>query len=103
MECPLPPRLRRLEWAALRGGGRALVAEEPLARLLGLAGLEAIPSDCALLIPRCRSVHTFGMRFAIDIDFLDRDGRLVRCAKAVGPGRIVWCRAAAAVVERPAG
>jgi hypothetical protein len=47
-----------------------LVAERFLARLAGLAGLRAPPPAAGLLIPRCRSVHTFGMRFAIDVLFV---------------------------------
>jgi len=53
-------------------GGRieAWVAESFRARLLGLAGLAAVEPGRALVIPRCRSVHTFGMRFRIDVAFL---------------------------------
>jgi hypothetical protein len=98
----LPARLRKLEWVALPDGRHALVAADLRARLLGLAGLRWVPCDCALLIPRCRSVHTFGMRFAVDVEFLDRDGRALRRVETVRPWRIVWCRGAAAVVERPA-
>ena len=54
-------------------GGRRLdawVAESRLTRLIGLAGLRRLPSGTALLLPDCRCVHTFGMRFAIDVVFL---------------------------------
>jgi hypothetical protein len=71
------------------------------ARLLGLAFRRRAAEP--LLIPRCRSVHTFGMRFAIDVVFLDAGGRVLRVAEAVPPGRIVSCRGARAVVEIPAG
>jgi uncharacterized membrane protein (UPF0127 family) len=71
------------------------------ARLLGLAFSRRAAEP--LLIPRCRSVHTFGMRFAIDVVFLDRHGRVLRVASAVPPGRVVSCRGAAAVVETAAG
>jgi hypothetical protein len=47
----------------------AILAERFTARLLGLAWLPS-RSAPALLIPGCRSVHTFGMRFAIDVVFL---------------------------------
>lgn len=98
----LPRRLRRLDAAAVCGV-RVLVARSFRARLLGLAWLREVPRDCVLLIPGCRSVHTFGMRFAIDVTFVDGDGRELRTARAVRPGRVVGCREAAAVVERPAG
>jgi hypothetical protein len=61
-----------------------------------------VPAD-VLLIPRCRSVHTFGMRFSIDVAFLDADGRVLRVARDVPPRRVVSCRGAAGVLEAPAG
>ena len=82
---------------------RLFVARAPLARLLGLAFLARAPPRCALLIPRCRSVHTAGMRFALDLVFLDRAGRVLRVARGVPPWRVVGCRGAAAVLEVPAG
>jgi uncharacterized membrane protein (UPF0127 family) len=71
------------------------------ARLIGLTLRRA--ADEPLLIPRCRSVHTAGMRFAIDVVFLDARGRVVRVAPAVRPWRLVSCRRAVAVVETAAG
>ena len=71
------------------------------ARLLGLA-FRARAAE-PLLIPRCRSVHTFGMRFAIDVVFLDAGGRVLGVASNVPPCRVVSCRGAAAVVETAAG
>jgi uncharacterized membrane protein (UPF0127 family) len=56
-----------------------------------------------LLIPRCRSVHTFGMRFALDLLFLDRSLRPVSLRRAVAPGRVAFERDARAVLELPAG
>ena len=75
-----------------------LVARSLLARLLGLA-LRRRPPAHALLLPRCRSVHTFGMRFPLDLIWLDRDGRVLRVDEAVPPGRVRSCRRAAAVLE----
>ncbi len=48
----------------------AAVATRYGLRLAGLAGLSSLPADRALLIPRCRSVHTIGMRFALDVAFV---------------------------------
>jgi uncharacterized protein len=75
-----------------------VVARSPLARLLGLA-LRRRPPDHALLLPRCRSVHTFGMRFPLDLVWLDRAGRVVRVDEAVPPWRVRSCRGADAVLE----
>jgi len=100
---PLSRRLRRLppvEVPALAGCELRL-ARDPLARLLGLAGLRALPPHAGLLLPRTRSVHTFGMRFALDLVWLDADGTVVRVDHAVPPGRVRGCRGARAVVELP--
>ncbi len=71
-------------------------------RLLGLALLDEAPGEIGLLIPRCRAVHTFGMRFAVDIVFLDARGRVIDTVSAVPPRRLVRRRGAHAVLERPA-
>ena len=70
-------------------------------RLVGLA-LRRHPPAHGLLLPRTRSVHTFGMRFALDLLWLDAAGRVVRIDRAVPPGRVRGCRRARAVVEVPA-
>ena len=76
------------------------VARTRRARLLGLAG-SGRPPPHALLLPRTRSVHTFGMRFALDLIWLDREGRAVRIDRHVPPNRVRACRAAVAVCELP--
>lgn len=99
---PRPPRrFDGLPWTRA-AGCRVRVADRPLARLLGLALLDRERAGPGLLIPRCRSVHTLGMRFALDIAFLDRDGAVVSRRSAVPPGRLLVERRAAAVLELPA-
>jgi uncharacterized membrane protein (UPF0127 family) len=70
-------------------------------RLLGLAGLTREQAGAGLLIPRCASVHTFAMRFDLDVIFLDGDDRSLAVHRAVPPRRLVWSRAAMAVLEIP--
>jgi uncharacterized membrane protein (UPF0127 family) len=72
------------------------------ARLLGLAHLHREAAGPGLLLARCRSIHTFGMRFPIDVLFLDADGRVLERREAVGPRRFLGCRSAVAVAELPA-
>lgn len=72
-------------------------------RLLGLAGLDPEEAGPGLLIPRCASVHTFGMRFELDVIFLDRHDRPLGYRRCVPPARLLWHRGAAAVFEVPAG
>ena len=98
----VPRRLQRLPARTLDDG---LVVHEAVslgARLLGLALLRAPPPPGhALLIPHCRSVHTFGMRFPMDVAFLDERGRELRVERCVPRRRVLWCRGAVAVLERP--
>jgi len=70
-------------------------------RLLGLAWLDEAAAGPGLLIPRCGSVHTFGMRFDLDLVFLDRDGWPLSLRRRVPPRRFVWHRGADAVLEAP--
>jgi hypothetical protein len=70
--------------------------------LLGLAFRRTPAQGCALLIPRCRSVHTLGMRFPIDVAFLDAEGRALRLERGVPAWRVMHCRGAVAVLEAPA-
>lgn len=71
------------------------------ARLLGLAFLDREESGPGLLIPRCASVHTFGMRFRLDVFFLDESGALVAVHCQVPARRLVCARNAASVLEVP--
>lgn len=96
-------RLERLPALVLGGDVRLAVAGRPVARAAGLAVLRAMPPRTALLIPRCRSVHTFGMRFALDLIWLGDDGAIVDVTASVRPRRVVTRRHASAVVESPAG
>lgn len=68
----------------------------------GLSFRDRADAGPGLLIPRCASVHTFGMRFALDLHFLDEEGRVIAVRRRVPPRRIVWQPGASAVLEIPA-
>jgi uncharacterized membrane protein (UPF0127 family) len=70
-------------------------------RLLGLAFLSRSEAGEGLLIPRCRSVHTIGMRFPLDLVFLDIEGKVIEFRRGVRPGGFVRCGNAEAVLELP--
>jgi uncharacterized protein len=82
---------------------RCVVADSFLTRLRGLLGRRELPPDEGLLINPCSSVHTWFMRFPIDVVFLDRDLRVVRVAADVRPFRLRWGRGARQVLELAAG
>lgn len=96
-------RLAHLEHRPLPGGLTLLVAGDRRSRRRGLARLDELPGGHALLFERCRSVHTIGMRFALDLLWLDRDGKLVRLDRDVAARRLRSCLRARSVVEAPAG
>jgi uncharacterized membrane protein (UPF0127 family) len=77
------------------------VAESRRARSRGLLGREGI--EGALLVTRARSVHTIGMRFAIDVAFCDAEMRVIRLVTMPRHrvSRPVW--RSRAVVEAEAG
>ncbi len=100
---PACPRLDALPGRLLAGGLRVATADGLGARARGLARLDALPLEHALHIPRCRSVHTLGMRFALDLLWLDAGGAVVRIDRAVPPKRLRACLRARAVGEAPAG
>ena len=96
-------RLDALPGRDLPGGLRVAEAHTRAARLKGLAKLDAMPASAALHIPKCWSVHTFTMRFPLDLIWLGKDGQVVRVDPAVPPRRLKWCLKARSVVEANAG
>jgi uncharacterized membrane protein (UPF0127 family) len=99
----LHPRLEVLPRRELGDGLTLLVASTRRTRGKGLARLDALPPDHALLLEPCRSVHTIGMRFALDLVWLDAGGGVVRVDAGVPPRRVRGCLRARAVVECASG
>jgi uncharacterized protein len=96
------PRRFRGQPSAEVWGRRVPVALSRSARLLGLTLLDRRVAGPGLLLPGCRSVHTFGMRFSVDLVFLDLDWRPVSLRRGVPPRRFACDRRAEAVLELPA-
>jgi uncharacterized membrane protein (UPF0127 family) len=79
----------------------AEVAQTPLARWAGLLGRASL--EGALVLPRVRAIHTLGMRFTIDVAYLDRELRVLEVTLGVPPWRIGRPRLCWAVMEAEAG
>lgn len=79
------------------------VAGSGATRRKGLLGRDGLGAGEGLWIVPCESVHTFFMRFPIDLVYLDRKNRVRKVRHAVGPWRISACFAAHSVIELPAG
>jgi hypothetical protein len=86
----------------LANGLTVVDARTRKARRRGLSRLDSLQPDQGLLI-RTVSVHTFGMRFALDLIWLAKDGAVVRVDHDVPAARIRACLKARSVVETVAG
>jgi uncharacterized protein len=87
----------------LDGGLLVIEAKTHRSRNLGLARLDELPADWALHIPGTPSVHTFGMRFDLDLVWLNRRGAVTRVDRDVRVRRARTCLRARSVVEVNAG
>jgi uncharacterized protein len=77
------------------------IANGSRARRRGLLGRDGI--EGALVLRPCRHVHTFGMRFAVDVAFCDADGLVLRTT-SLAPWRLSpVIRRSAFVIEAEAG
>lgn len=82
---------------------RLAVADTFWSRFKGLMGKKKLISGCALLLYPCSSVHTFFMRFPIDVVYLDKDMNILKVVKAMKPWRLDFGhKKAVYVLELPA-
>ena len=98
-------------WRQMREAdtGRVVVARLEVADTLwkqtvGLLGRAGLEPDSGLWLEPCNGIHTWGMRFPIDVLFLDREGYVLRAVSHLPAWRIcgpIW--KARVVVELPAG
>jgi len=72
-------------------------------RRVGLLRHERLESGTGLWIVPCESVHTFFMKFPIDLVYVDRKKRVKKVRHAVPPWRLSACLTAHSVLELPAG
>ncbi|MCG1009768.1 DUF192 domain-containing protein [Salinicoccus sp. ID82-1] len=73
-------------------------------RFKGLMFKCSMPSDSALHLYPCRSIHTFFMKFSIDVIYLDEENKVVGIETNLIPGKIGWrYKEARSVIELPAG
>jgi uncharacterized membrane protein (UPF0127 family) len=80
-------------------------ADRPWSRLRGLLGRKPLQGNGrqALWLVPCAGVHTFGMRYPLDIVFLDRGGAVLDWHERIGPWRTRQCRGARQTVELAPG
>ncbi len=83
---------------------RGEIADNLWTRFRGLMGRRALPEGYGLYFPRESAIHTFGMRIAIDVVYLDRACRVVHLTNVMRPLRLgPLVRGARDVLELPVG
>jgi uncharacterized protein len=101
--------MRKGELHLLRESSRTLLLDSvmrtasPWERMRGLLCRPPLGEQEALIIDRCGSVHTCGMKYALDLVFLDRQSVIRKLQRDVRPWRMGWCMAAIMTLEMPAG
>jgi uncharacterized protein len=82
---------------------RCRVAANAITRMRGLLGRSSLHEGEGILLLHAPSIHTFFMRFTIDVVFLGRRGEVLKVCDSVKPWRLRSCRKAFAVIELRAG
>ena len=82
---------------------RVTAADSIGKRCLGLLGRPRLSEGEGLWLSPCGAVHTFFMRFPIDVVFLDEEGRVVALRTLVPWRFSAWVRKAESALELPAG
>ncbi len=81
-----------------------LIAESMVDRMIGLMFKKKMTGYEGLMITPCRSIHTFFMRYSLDIVFLSSDNRIVKIIRDLKPWRLTWIYIRAKkTLELPAG
>jgi uncharacterized membrane protein (UPF0127 family) len=82
---------------------RVVVAASMFERLRGLLARPALQGEEGMLLPSCRLIHTFGMRYPIDVVYLGKGGQVLKVTAALAPGRMDGHLRACSVLELAAG
>lgn len=81
-----------------------MLADTPFKRIRGLLGRKEFKKEQALVLRPSNSIHTFFMRFAIDVIFIDKENKIIAIKICLRPwrlSRIYW--QAQSVIELPLG
>ncbi|HUY82415.1 MAG TPA: DUF192 domain-containing protein [Acidobacteriaceae bacterium] len=81
----------------------AEVADTSATRQKGLLGRSGLLQGGGLWIVPCESVHTFFMKFPIDLVYIDRNKIVKKVCRNVRPWRLSACLSAHSILELPVG
>jgi len=79
------------------------VADSSAKRNVGLLKHRGLDAGHGLWIVPCEGIHTFFMKFAIDVVYVDRKHRVRKALRAMGPWKLSFCLTAHSVLELPSG
>ena len=82
---------------------RAEIAGNGAKRTKGLLGRKGLAAGEGMWIVPCEAIHTFGMQFAIDLVYIDKNHCVKKVRSNVPPWRISACLSAHSVLELPPG
>lgn len=82
---------------------KAMQTQTMKERLGGLLVLAPLQSNEGLWISPCNSVHTFGMKYVLDLVYVDKHDKVCGLVNSVKPWRVSLCLKAKAVIEMTAG
>ncbi|RUO65610.1 hypothetical protein SAMN06297229_0965 [Pseudidiomarina planktonica] len=94
--------------ALCRANGRVIWPDTKIltnypSRLLGLLCYRGIPAHSAYWFPKCHSIHTYGMRFSLDVIALNREQQICQVTRNVQPNQVVRIAQADSLIEVSAG
>ncbi len=79
------------------------IADSRATRRRGLLGRDGLPAGTAFIITLCKGVHTIGMRFAIDVVFIDGNGTVRKIVRNMAPRRLAFSPMASLAIESESG
>lgn len=85
------------------GAMQIKVADTFWQRFCGLMGTKSLPQNVGLLILPCNSVHMIGMRYAIDVIYLDENNQIIKVVENLQPWGFSMCCQAKSTLEVAAG
>ena len=81
-----------------------MVANTFLKRFKGLMFSKELPDENSLLIVPCNEIHTFNMKYSIDVLYLDKNNNILHIDEEMKPGKVgKHVKKAVSVVELPSG
>ena len=78
-------------------------AFDSASRRKGLLGRDSMPIGSAIVIAPTNAIHTFFMRFEIDVAFVSKDGRILKLRHRLRPWRVFGALKGFAAIELPGG